>query len=70
MLSARVWTGALTQALLALLYAGGGIVVLVNAAVGLTTLTLVLAVVFVTNGVLKSSWTSNSARDRTGGGRN
>ena len=51
--SARGWTGALVQALLALLYVIGGTVALVNPVLGLTTLTLVLAVVFVVNGVLE-----------------
>ncbi|WP_343749945.1 HdeD family acid-resistance protein [Halococcus dombrowskii] len=51
--SARGWIGALSQGLLALLYVVGGIVTLVNPVLGLTTLTLVLAVVFVFNGVLE-----------------
>ena len=52
-LSARGWTGALAQALLALLYVAGGVALLVNPVFGLATLTLVLAVTFVLNGVLE-----------------
>jgi len=52
-LSARGWIGALAQVLLAALYIVGGIVLLVNPVVGLTTITLVLSVVFVVDGIFE-----------------
>lgn len=51
--SARGWVGTLAQVLLAVLYVIGGIALLLNPVVGLTTITLVLAVVFVINGIFE-----------------
>ncbi|MFB6164367.1 MAG: HdeD family acid-resistance protein [Haloarculaceae archaeon] len=51
--SAQRWGGALFEILLAVLYGGAGVVVLANPIVGLTTLTLLLAVYFLVEGVVQ-----------------
>lgn len=50
---ARGWTGALWQLVLAVVYAGGGIVLIVNPTVGLATLTVLAIAYLIVDGVVE-----------------
>lgn len=51
--SARGWTGAVVQVLLAVLYGVAGVAMLANPVLGLTTLTLLLIIYFLVDGVVE-----------------